>query len=151
MPNDILEKAPSWVERILLPNLEAKVRTIVKTEVDRVMVFQKAIGDVDKRLAVLENNPLVMAFQAFTIKRASEVLETLEKKMRGNPLTLDELRLRRELTAKLDARVISPDEAGQLQEILDKELTEARNENDFLGILAILFLLGLVIAILSRR
>jgi len=151
MPKDILEKVPSWVERFLLPNLEERIRTIVKTEVDRVMEFQKAISAVDTRLAVLENNPLTIAFRAFNVQKASEILVSLEKKMGGNPLTPDELRLRREFTTKLDTGIITPDEARQLRNILDKELEEARDKNDFLAILAILFLLGLIIAILSRR
>ncbi|MBA7614178.1 hypothetical protein ES703_21441 [subsurface metagenome] len=150
MPKNILEKPPRWVERFLLPNLDARIRTIVKTEVDRVMELQKTISDIDKRLAVLENNPLFIALHGFTVKRASEVLEFLEKKMEGNPLTPDELRLRRELTVKLDAETISPNEARQLRNILNKELEEAREEKDFLAILAILFLLGLVLAIISR-
>ena len=150
MSKNILEKAPNWVERFLLPNIEARIRTIVKNEVDRVIEFQKTINDIDKRLAVLENNPFVIALHGFTIKRASEVLESLEKKMGGNPLTPDELRLRRELTAKLDTGSISPNEAMQLRDILNKELGEAREANDFLAFLAILFLLGLVLAIISR-
>ncbi len=150
MPKDVLEKVPSWVERFLLPDLEIRIRTIVKAEVDKIIEFQNAINSIDKRLAILELNPLIMAFNGFTIKKASEILESLEKKLGGNPLTPDTLRLRRELTAKLDAGIITPSEARQLRDILNEELGEAREVNDLLAILAILFLLALVVAALSR-
>jgi hypothetical protein len=67
----------------------------------------------------------------------------------GNPLTPNELRRRAELTSRLDARTITPDEARELRDILEKELEEARAIGNFLAVLAILILLGLVIAILS--
>jgi hypothetical protein len=76
-------------------------------------------------------------------------LEDFEKRLKGNPLTPYELEMRRQLTLKLDAKIITPDEARELRDILEKELAEARAMGNFLAILVILFLLGLVIAILS--
>ena len=147
---NIAEKIPSWVEKFLLPDLESRIRTIVKAEIDRVMRFEETLRDIDKRLAVLENNPFIIASKHFSIRSASVILEGFEKKMRVNPLTAEELQLRKELTIKLERKTITPDEARQLHDILNKELEEASKTNEFLAILAILFLLGLVVAILSR-
>lgn len=150
MVKNIAEKVPGWVERFLLPSLDARIRTVVRTEIDRVMKFEGTLKDIDKRLTVIERNPLIIAFNNISVQYASRILEGLERKMGVNPLTTDELRLRKELTIKLDSGTINPDEARQLRDILNKELDGARATNDILAVFAILFLLGLVIAVLSR-
>ncbi|MGB9693400.1 MAG: hypothetical protein ACPLYF_01000, partial [Fervidobacterium sp.] len=66
--------------------------------------------------------------------------EVFEKRLKTNPLTADEIGLRRQLTEKLDARTITPDEA---------KLAEAQAVGNILAVLAILFLIGLVIVFLS--
>jgi len=146
---DIVEKVPGWVQKFLLPNLDEKIRTIVSAEVDRVMVLAEKINSIDKRLAVLEANPLVIAFNALNVSLASKFVEEFEKRfLKENPLTPHEIRKRRELTSKLDRNIISPQEAKELRDILQKELEEARATGNLLAVLAILFLLGLLIAII---
>lgn len=149
MVKDIVEKVPSWVQKFLLPNLDERIRVIVRAEVDRVMELAEKINSIDKRLAVIESNPLITAFNNLSVSIASKMVEDFEKKiLKENPLTPDEIQRRRRLTSKLDRKIITPDEAKELHEILKKELEEARATGDFLAILAILFLLGLLIAII---
>lgn len=142
-----IPKPPSWVERILLPHLDGRIRE----EVDRAMEFEKKLNYIDKRLRVIESNPLITVFNNWSIKKAAEYLNEFEKKIKGNPLTPWEMDCRRELTTKLENGTITPKEAQELKGILNKELEEARERNDFLVALAILFLLGLVLALLNRR
>jgi len=147
MAKKIPEKVPGWIERILLPHLDGRIRA----EIDRAMEFEKKLSDIDKRLAVIERNPLITVFNDWSVKRASEYLNEFEKKIKGNPLAPWEIDRRRELTARLESGAITPEEARELQGILNRELEEARERNDFLAALAILFLLGLVLALISRR
>ena len=105
---------------------------------------------IDERFKKLEENPIIVATNKLSTKIVSDLLyQNFEKNFKGNPLTAEELRLRREFTDKLDAKTITPDEARTLHGILNKELGEARAANNFFAILAILFLIGLVVAILS--
>jgi hypothetical protein len=61
MADKIAEKVPSWVQEFLLPNLEEKIQSIVQKEIDRVMTLENKINSIDKRLAVIENNPFIVA------------------------------------------------------------------------------------------
>lgn len=142
-----IPKPPSWVEKILLPHLDDRIRG----EVDRAMEFEKKLNDMDKRLTVIESNPLITIFKDWSVKKAAEYVSEFEKKIKGNPLTPEEINLRRELTTRLENETITPEEARELQGILNKELEEARERSDFFAALAILFLLGLVLALLNRR
>ncbi len=133
-----------------MPNLESRIQSIVEKEVDRVMKLEDKINSIDKRLSVIENNPFIVASNRLSAKYISSLLESFEKSISEvNPLTPEELRKRKELTLKLDAKTITPDEAKELQNILEKELAEAQAANNILALLAILPLLGLVIAVLS--
>ncbi|MEM3714672.1 MAG: hypothetical protein QXF82_06970 [Nitrososphaeria archaeon] len=150
MTGKIVEKVPGWVEKFLLPNLESRIQSIVQKEIDRVMKLEDKINSIDKRLSVIENNPFIVASSRLSVKYISGLLEGFEKSISGgNPLTPEELRRRKELTLKLDAKTITPDEAKELQNILEKELAEAQAANNVLALLAILLLLGLVVAALS--
>lgn len=114
----------------------------------KIGVWNKGINDRIKRI---EENPIVIASKNLSAKIFSDLLyEVFEKKVKSNPLTPYELRLRRELTEKLDARTITLDDAKILHNILNKELEEARVAGNILAVLAILFLIGLVIAFLSQ-
>ena len=66
-----------------------------------------------------------------------------------NPITPAEAQRRQELTAKVNANAISVPEAKELQQILNKELAEAQAANNWLAALAIIFLLGMVVAIVA--
>ena len=150
LAKDIVEKVPSWVQKFLLPNLDERIRNIVRNEVDRVMQLEEKINSIDKRLAVMESNPFFIAFNNLSIRLASQMLEDFEKKiLKGNPLSPYEIRRRRELTSKLDQKSITRHEAKELHDILNKELEEARATGNFLAVLVILFLLGLLIVILA--
>jgi len=150
LTDKIAEKVPGWVEKFLLPNLESRVQSIVQKEVERLMRIEEKINSIDKRLMKIENNPFIVASANLSVSYASKVLEEFEKKQVGNPLTPYEVQRRRQLTEKLEARTIDPDEAKELHDILNKELQEARATGNFLAVLMILFLLGLVIAFLSE-
>jgi len=150
LAKDIAEKVPSWVQKFLLPDLDERIRKIVRAEVDRVMELLEKINSIDKRLAIIESNPLIVAFNSLTVDLASKMVEDFEKRiLKGNPLTPNEITRRRELTSRLDSRTITPNEAKELHDLLNKELEEARATGNFLAILAILFLLGLLVAILA--
>jgi hypothetical protein len=114
------------------------------------MELLEKINSIDKRLAIIESNPLIVAFNSLTVDLASKMVEDFEKRiLKGNPLTPNEITRRRELTSRLDSRTITPNEAKELHDLLNKELEEARATGNFLAILAILFLLGLLVAILA--
>jgi hypothetical protein len=114
------------------------------------MELEKKINSIDKRLAIIESNPLLVALNNMNIKLAAMIVDDFERQhIKGNPLTLYEVRRRKDLTDKLEAKTITPDEAKELNNILKKELEEARNANNFLAFLGILFLLGLLVAIMS--
>jgi hypothetical protein len=55
---------------------------------------------------------------------------------------------KRELLDKLEKKTLNPDDAKELQVILDKELADARQRGDIATIIAILLLLGLVAALI---
>ena len=106
---------------------------------------------IDERFKKIEENPIIIASKNLPIKLFSDLLyEVFEKKMKTNPLTPDEIRMRREFTQNLDAKTITIDEAKILHDILQKELVEARVAGNIIALLAILLLIGLVIAFLSR-
>jgi len=110
------------------------------------------VKGIDDRIKKVEETPLVIASKSLSAKILSDLLyESFEKKMKekSNPLTPDEIRLRRELTEKIDAGTITPQEARTLQAILNKELVEARALGNIVAVLAILFLLGLLVAFLA--
>lgn len=134
----------------MLPNLDERIRKIVRAEVDRVMQLAEKINSIDTRLAIIESNPLITAFNNLTVRIADKMVEEFEKKiLKENPLTANEIKRRRELTSKLDRKIIAHHEAKELHDILNKELEEARATGNFLAMLAILFLLGLLIAIIA--
>ena len=106
---------------------------------------------IDDRIKVIEKNPILAASSNLQAKLLSTILfESLEREAKGNPLTSDEIRQRRELTEKLDAKTITSDDAKTLHDILQKELIEATATNNILAFFAILLLIGLVIAFLSK-
>lgn len=112
------------------------------------------IDDIEARLKSIEENPILLASKNLTVKFWSDLLYDVFERRRisgENPLTQEEVNRRMELTTKLEQRTIIPSELMELQGILNKELEEAKATNDLLAILALLFLLGLVIALLSRR
>jgi hypothetical protein len=107
---------------------------------------------IEEKFKKIEENPFIVATNKLTAKVVSDLLyQNFEKYQKGNPLTAEEIRQRRELTDRLDARVITPDEARILHGILNKELQEARAAGNFLAVLAILFLIGLVIGVLASQ
>ncbi|KAG2479241.1 MAG: hypothetical protein NPMRTH1_50016 [Nitrosopumilales archaeon] len=66
-------------------------------------------------------------------------------------LTPQEVLRRVELTEKLKTKVLNPNEADELNGILEKEKKKASTGGDFLAFLAILFLIGLVADYLSNN
>lgn len=110
------------------------------------------IDKIDYRLRSIEENPFLLATKSLTIQFWSELLHSVFEKeiIKKNPLTSEEIKRRIELTKKLEQKIITPDEAKELHEILNKELEEAKATNNFLAILAILFLLGWLIT-LSKK
>jgi len=111
------------------------------------------VKGIDDRIKKVEENPLVIASGNVSAKILSDLLyESFEKKIekKSNPLTPDEIRLRLELTEKMDAGTITPQEAKTLQTILNKELAEAQALGNILAVIAILLLLGLLVAFLSK-
>jgi len=108
------------------------------------------IAEMNGRLERIEKNPILLAMNQMSVKMWSNILHDFEQKFVENPLTPDEVRRRRELTAKLDTKTITPDEAKELHDILNEELEEARAANNIIAFFAILFLLGLLAAALSR-
>lgn len=107
---------------------------------------------INDRFKKIEDNPVIIASNNVSARIISDILyEEFEKKRQTtNPLTPDEIRLRRELTERLDIGTITPEDARTLHNILQKELEEARAVGNIIAILAILFLIGLVIAFLSQ-
>jgi hypothetical protein len=106
---------------------------------------------VEDRLENLEKNPIIVAGNKLSVKVLSDILyEIFEKKLKANPLTADEISLRRQLTEKLDAGTITPDEAKTLHDILNKELAEAQAAGNILAVLVIILLIGLIDALLSE-
>jgi len=133
---------------IVLPNLGWIVTLIALLE------FSYKIGRtmqrIEDRLEKLEKNPIIVAGNKVPAKVFSDILyEIFEKKLKTNPLTPDEINLRRQLTEKLDAGTITPDEAKILYDILNKELAEAQAAGNILAVLVIILLIGLVAASLS--
>lgn len=55
---------------------------------------------------------------------------------------------KRELLDKLEKKILSPDEAKELQVVLQRELAEARQRGDIATIIAILLLLALIAALI---
>jgi hypothetical protein len=106
---------------------------------------------VEDRLEKLEKNPIIVAGNKLSAKVLSDILyEIFEKKLKANPLTPDEINLRRQLTEKLNAGTITPDEAKTLYNILNKELAEAHATGNILAVLVIILLIGLIGALLSE-
>jgi hypothetical protein len=106
---------------------------------------------VEDRLEKLEKNPIIVAGNKLSAKVLSDILyEIFEKKLKANPLTPDEINLRRQLTEKLNAGTITPDEAKTLYNILNKELAEAQATGNILAVLVIILLIGLIGALLSE-
>jgi len=66
-------------------------------------------------------------------------------------LTDYEIRRRRELTEKLQNGTITYEEAIELNKILEKEKKIAEEERDFLALIAILLLLGMLSAYFSKK
>lgn len=65
-------------------------------------------------------------------------------------LTPEEVQRRRELTKKLRQGTLTYEEAVELNQILEKELEIAKEENDQLAIIAILLFLALLASILTK-
>ena len=134
---------------IILPNLGWVVTLIAIIGIGyKIGTWTKGI---DNRIKKIEENPIILASSKLPAKILSTILfESFEKKFKSNPLTSDEIRQRRELTEKLDAKTITPDDAKILHNILQKELTEATATGNILAFFVILLLIGLVIAFLSQ-
>lgn len=81
-----------------------------------------------------------------------EVISALEEKV-TNPITREEARRRKELTAKFDQNILTPSDAVELQTILEKEKEEASKIGDFGALIAIIILIVAVAAIaaLARK
>ncbi|MCC6002723.1 MAG: hypothetical protein LM590_00075 [Thermofilum sp.] len=130
---------------IVLPNLGS-----IATLITLLTLFYKIgrwMQRVEDRLENLEKNPIIVAGSKLSAKVLSDILyEIFEKKLKANPLTADEINLRRQLTEKLDAGTITPDEAKILYDILSKELAEAQAAGNILAVLVIILLIGLVAA-----
>lgn len=107
---------------------------------------------IDDRYKKIEENPIIIAGKNLPAEIISEMLyESFEKKhSKTNPLTPEEIRLRREFTERLNSGTITTRDAKTLHDILQKELAEARAAGNILAVLLILLLLGLVIAFLSQ-
>jgi hypothetical protein len=65
-------------------------------------------------------------------------------------LSPEEIEKRQNLTQKLKHGTLTREDGQVLKAILEKEQTQAKNINDLIGLGAILFLLGAVIAFLSE-
>ena len=107
---------------------------------------------IDDRCKKIEENPIIIFGKNLPTEIISEMLyESFEKKhSKTNPLTSEELRLRRELTEELDSGTITTRDAKTLHDILQKELEEARLAGNILAVLLILLLIALVVAFLSQ-
>ena len=77
-----------------------------------------------------------------------QTIEDFESKIH-NPITPEKAQRRRELTAKLNNNTIDLRESKELKAILDEEMKEAQNAGDWVVVLAIVALIGLVIAIIA--
>lgn len=125
---DIFIKQTEMEKR--LENIESKIDSLERR-------FESKIDSLEKR------------FDGF-VDRFDVFLLNFESKATKNPLSPEIVERRRYLTQKLKAGTITHDEAVELNEILEKELEEAKVMNDVLAIVAILLLLGLVAAFLSK-
>ncbi|KUH34234.1 hypothetical protein APY94_02880 [Thermococcus celericrescens] len=66
-------------------------------------------------------------------------------------LTQEEVQRRRELTEKLQKGTLTPEEAQELIEILEKEKKIAEEERDFAALVAIFLLLALIAMYLNKK
>lgn len=64
-------------------------------------------------------------------------------------LTAAEIERRKYLVEKLKTKVLTPVEADELRQLLEREKQEASEAGNFLVVLGLLLLLGLVIAYLA--
>ena len=72
----IAEKVPSWVERLLIPTLESRVREIVREEVGHLeKVIEARFEAASERIASLEKN-IEARFEAVNVK-----IDSLEKRI----------------------------------------------------------------------
>ena len=65
-------------------------------------------------------------------------------------LTPEQIKRRQELTQKLRDRTLMQYEAEELRQLLEIERTQASSLGDFLGVLAVVVLIGLVLDYLFR-
>ena len=66
-------------------------------------------------------------------------------------LTPEEVQRRRKLTDKLEKGTLTPEEAQELMEILEKEKKIAEEERDFAALVAIFLLLALIAMYLNKK
>lgn len=66
-------------------------------------------------------------------------------------LTSEEIQKRREFTDKLKYKTITTNEAQELKKILEKEKKQAESSDDWVVLLGILLLLGLVLAFIGKK
>ena len=64
-------------------------------------------------------------------------------------LTIEQIQRKQDLTQKLETRVLTPPEANELTDLLEQEKKDALSLGDFAKALAVIFLIGLVIAYLT--
>ena len=75
-------------------------------------------------------------------------LSEFESEIR-NPITPEIARRRKELTAEVNNNSINLEESKELKTILDEEAKEAQSEGNWVVALAIVALIGVVVAILA--
>jgi len=104
---------------------------------------------IEARIEKLENHPLLVATENVTVDLLSKIIYNSLEKFKANPIPEHMVRRRLELTEKLEKGTITKEEAEELKNILHKELEEAQAMNNLIAALAIILLLGLVIAFLK--
>ena len=113
--------------------LNGKIREIDGT-------FKEFKEHVNNRLDQLEKQSSKLEDLLIRLARIEYAVNRFEEKNKGNPISIEKIKRRRELTEKLKRREISSDEAKELCEILDEELEEAKRLNDTASMVAILLL-----------
>ncbi len=71
--------------------------------------------------------------------------------MNINPLSQQEIQRRRQLTRLFSDDRINPAQAQELRDLLEREKSEAAQQGNFLALLAIAFLIGLVVGYIASQ
>ena len=124
--------------------LNGKIREIDGTFKEFKEHVNNRLDQLEKQSSKLEDLLIRLARIEYAVNRFIEyTVNRFEEKNKGNPISIEKIKRRRELTEKLKRREISSDEAKELCEILDEELEEAKRLNDTASIVAILLLRGI--------